>query len=215
MSDIFREVDEEFRRSKAEDFWKRYSGLVFAVCALIVLAVAGYRFYDWRREQAASAAGARFDEALQLIQSGKAAEGAAALSRIAGDDTGIYKTIASFRIASDLGKTDAAAAIRSFDQLAGDASIDAGLRDVARLRAAALSVDTQPFAEIERRMAPLITPGNPWRYTALELLAASALKAGQTDKARQFFDTIILDREAPQAVKARAEVLIGLARGTQ
>jgi hypothetical protein len=215
MSDIFREVDEEFRRSKAEDMWKRYSGVVFAVCALIVLAVAAYRFYEWRREQAASAAGARFEEAVQLIQAGKGAEGSAALARITGDDSGIYKALASFRIASDLGKTDAAAAIRSFDQLANDASLDAGLRDVARLRAAALAVDTQPFADVERRMASLIAPGNPWRYTAFELLASSALKAGQTDKARQYFDTIIIDREAPQAVKTRAELLIGLARSAQ
>jgi len=215
MSDIFREVDEEFRRSRAEDLWKRYSGVVFAVCALIVLAVAAYRYYDWRREQAAAAAGARFEQALQLLQSGKAAEGNAALAKIAGEDSGIYKALASFRIASDLGRTDAAAAIRSFDQLAADTSLDAGLRDVARLRAASLAVDSQPFADVEQRMAPLVAPGNPWRYSALEMLAAAALKAGQTDKARQFYDTIIIDRAAPEAVRARAEVLIGLARGVQ
>ncbi|MCA3564244.1 MAG: tetratricopeptide repeat protein [Methylocystis sp.] len=215
MSDIFREVDEEFRRSQAEDMWRRYSGLVFAVCALIVLAVAGYRYYDWRREQAAAAAGASFEQALQLLQSGKAAEGNAALAKIASEDSGIYKALAALRLASDIARTDPKAAIRSFDQLANEASLDASLRDVARIRAASLAVDSEPFAEAERRMTPLIAPGNPWRFTALEMLAAAALKAGETDKARQFYDTIIIDRAAPEAVKARAEVLIGLARGTQ
>ena len=64
-------------------------------------------------------------------------------------------------------------------------------------------------------MAPLVSSSNVWRHSAHEMLAAAALKDNQLDKARQYLDTIIIDREAPQAVKARAELLIGLTRGAK
>jgi hypothetical protein len=213
MSDIFREVDEEVRRSRAEALWRDYSGLVFVACALVVIAVAGWRFYDWRRETAAAAAGAKFDEAIQLLQTGKASEGEAALARIAAEDSAIYRTLAQFRLAAELAKRDPQGAIRAYDAAAGDPALNPNLRDVARLRAGALAVDASPLAEAERRLSPLLAQGNVWRHHANELLAAAAVKAGNLAKARQHLDTIIVDRDAPQNVRARAEVLIGLTRG--
>lgn len=215
MSDIFREVDEEVRRSRAEAMWRKYSGLLFAVCVLIVLAVAGWRFFEWRRETAAAAAGARFEEALQLLQTGKTAEGEAAMAKIAGEETGIYRTLAQLRAGSDLARRDKGAAIKAFDAIAADAAVEPGLRDVARLRAAAVAVDVEGFAEVERRMGPLLTASSTWRHAARELLAASALKVNDLGKARQLLDSIIIDNEAPAAVKARAELLIGLTRGAK
>ncbi len=170
-------------------------------------------FYEWRRETAAAVAGARFDEALQLLQTGKASEGEAALAKIAAEDSGIYQTLARFRTAAEMAKRDAPGAIRAFDVLAADSALNAGLRDVARLRAGTLAVDALPLAEAEQRLSPLVAPGNVWRHHANELLAAAALKAGQLAKARQHLDTIIIDRDAPSNVKSRAEVLIGLTRG--
>ena len=213
MSDIFREVDEEVRRSQAEDFWRRYSGLIFVACVILVAAVGAWRFYEWRRETAAAAAGARFDEALQLFQTGKASEGEAALAKIAAEDSGIYQTLARFRSAGELAKRDAQGAIRAYDGLAAESSLNAGLRDVARLRAGALAVDALPLADAEARLSPLLGSTSVWRHHANELLAAAAIKAGQLSKARQHLDTIIVDREAPANVKSRAEVLIGLTRG--
>ncbi len=215
MSDIFREVDEEVRRSQAEKLWSKYSGLVLLACTVLVLAVAGYRYFDWQREQAASANGAKFEDALTLLQTGKTAEGEAAFAKLASEGIGIYRSLAQFRSAADLAKKDAPAAIKAFDALADDTTLDAGLRDVARLRAGAIAVDSLPFADAERRMGPLLSPGNVWRHPANELLAAAALKAGQLDKARQYLDTIITDRDAPSPVKSRAEVLIGLTRGAK
>jgi hypothetical protein len=215
MSDIFREVDEEFRRSRAEALWSKYSGLIFVACTVLVLGVAGYRFYDWQREKAASAAGAEFEAALQLVQSGKGTEADAALLKIADGDSGIYKSLARFRAAAEIAKRDPAAAMRQFDLLVGDTALDAGLRDVARLRAGAIAIDTQPFADAERRLAPLLSANNVWRHAAQEMLAAAAMKAGDLDRARQLLDAIIIDRDAPPPIKARAEVLIGLTRGSK
>ena len=47
MSDIFREVDEEVRGEKLKQLWERHSNLIVALALLVVLAVGGWRGYDW------------------------------------------------------------------------------------------------------------------------------------------------------------------------
>ena len=215
MSDIFREVDEEFRRSRAEQVWAKYSGFILLACVMLVMFVAAFRYFDWKREVAAAEAGAKFNTALQLFQTGKIKEGEEAIASIANGASGIYKSLAQFRAASELGKRDAGGAIKSFDQLADDSTLNAALRDVARLRAATLAVDQLPLVEVERRMLPLTGPSNVWRHSAQEMLASAAFKANDLEKARKYLDTIIIDRDAPQAVKSRAELLIGLTRGAK
>jgi hypothetical protein len=215
MSDIFREVDEEVRRSKAEALWSRFGGLIIGACIVLVLTVAAYRFYDWQKQKAAAEAGAKFESALQLLQSGKASEGEAELNTLAASNAGIYQVLARFRVATELAKRDGAAAIKAFDLLSADSALDGQLRDIARFRAASIAADTLAFPELEARMTPLISSRNGWRHSAQEILAAAAIKANAMDKARQYLDSIIIDREAPQAVRSRAELLIGLTRGAK
>jgi hypothetical protein len=215
MSDIFREVDEEVRRSQAELLWKRYGVVVIGLCALLVLGTAGYRYVEWQKEKAAAEAGAQFEAALNLAQAGKAGEAEAAFARIAGEGTGAYKALAQFRAASELAKRDAPAAMRNFDSIANDQAVDAAFRDVARLRSGMLAVDNVPLAEVEDRLRPLAAGAGAFRHQAHELMAAAAVKAGDLAKARQYLDTIIIDRQAPADVRGRAEVLIGVTRGVK
>ena len=57
MSDIFQEVDEEVRREKLQQLWERHSNLIIAVALLVVLAVGGWRGYEyWENQKAAEAA---------------------------------------------------------------------------------------------------------------------------------------------------------------
>ena len=68
MTDIFQEVDEEVRRDKAAEFWKKYQNLILAAAALIVLASAGYRYWQYEREKAAQAAGDQFQQAIAALE---------------------------------------------------------------------------------------------------------------------------------------------------
>ena len=88
MSDIFQEVDEEVRRDKAVEFWTKNQNLIFAAAVVIVLATGGYRYYEYRRLQASEAAGAAFQQALELDRDGKAEEARAALAKVAADAPG-------------------------------------------------------------------------------------------------------------------------------
>jgi hypothetical protein len=213
MSDIFREVDEEVRRSRAEALWARYGWLLIGLCAIIVIGVGGYRYYQHTREVAAAAAGARFESALNDFARGRGADAEKTLQELAAKPDNAYASLARMRLATELAKRNAAEGMASFDGIARDQSLDQTLRDIATLRAGQIAVDSLPLAEVERRLQPLTANNGAFRHQAHELIAMAAIKANDLEKARRNLDTIIIDRQAPSDVRGRAEILIGVTRG--
>jgi len=71
MTDIFQEVDEEVRRDKAAEFWKKYQNYIIGGALLIVLAAGGYRYWQYEKERAAQAAGDEFQAAIAAVDAGK------------------------------------------------------------------------------------------------------------------------------------------------
>jgi hypothetical protein len=211
MSDIFREVDEEVRRDQAVEFWSKYQIPIIAVVVLIVLATAGWRFYEWRRTEAAQAASARLEEALQLDSKGdKAAE--AALSSLAADAPAGYRTLARLASAATLSKTDPVAATAAYDALSADASIGSAFQQAAKLRAAMLRLDAGEVDNARGALTELAAPTGAFRHTAQELLGILALQAHDIDAAGRWLDMIVTDRDAPQGAHRDSEILLGLVR---
>src|SRR5271170_4123786 len=131
MSDIFREVDEDVRRDRAAEFWKKYQNYIIGAAVVVFVATGGWRFYEWRRIQAAEAAGARFEDALALERAGKDGEADAAFAKIAGDAPAGYMALARLSAAAALAKSDPARAIPAYDALAEDASLGPLFRETA------------------------------------------------------------------------------------
>lgn len=213
MSDIFREVDEEFQRDKVAQSLKKHGNLIIGVLLAVVVAVGGWRAWQYMENQKAAEAGKAFEAALALIADGKAAEGKAALDGLAKTAPAGYRTLSRFRIAAEEARTDVAAAVKAYDALAADTTLEASLRDLAKVRAASLQIDTLPFAELQQKLEPLTAVGQAWRLSAREALGTAAFKAGQMEKASQYFDGILADPEAPQALRQRAEIMLSLVRG--
>ncbi len=216
MSDVFREVDEEIRRDKATEFWKQHGGKLIVGAVVIVAAVAGWRFYEHRTLQQSAAAGASFEQAIADTSSGKP-DALAALGSLAEQKTGTYPALAKFRLATELARTatdDAglANAVSAFDALAKDATLPAEWRDLAQVRAALLLVDKGPFEEVEKRLSPMTGPAQVFRHSAREGIALAAYAAGRFDKALDALQAIILDSEAPQSLRQRAELLLSVVR---
>jgi hypothetical protein len=213
MVDVFREVDEEVRRDQLASLWSKYSIVIIGAAVLLVAAVAGWRYSEYRALKAAEAAGTAFDAAIRkLANPDTSPEGQAALAAIAQGEAKGYAVIARFRAASEQGRTDPAAGAASFDALAADTALEETLRSLARLRAAMLRVDAQPYAQVKASLEPLAAATSPWRHTARELLGASALKAGEMDEAGRWFDQLVTDAETPAALKQRGDLYLGLVR---
>jgi hypothetical protein len=211
MSDIFHEVDEEVRRDKAAEFWKKYQNLILAGAALIVLAAAGFRYWQYERERAQQAAGDQFQQALAALEGGKLDEAKAGFDKIAAEAPSGYRALAQMAAAGAKAQSDPPGAAAAFDAEAGDAAIDPLLRDAARLRAALLRVDI-PGEEQKGAAAltSLSAADGPFRRLAELDLAALALARNDYDDAAKQLDLVLGDPEVSPDERQLASRWLGL-----
>jgi len=210
MSDIFREVDEDVRRDKAAEFWSQYQTYVYAAAALIVLATAGYRFYDYRRTAAAEAAGAAFQQALKLDADGKGADAKSSLAQLQNDAPSGYRMLARFAAAADTVKADPKAGAEAYDALANDSAVDPLFREAARLRAALARLDAGDVTSAKGALETLASATGTYRDTARLALGALALKDKDYKVAGTWLDQVVADPLAPQTERSSAETLLGV-----
>ena len=211
MTDIFKEVDEDLRRDQMKKLWDRFGPYVIGLAILIVVTTAGYRGWVYWQEKQAQATGDRFLAALDLANQGKHQEAITALKAIEANGSGSYPVLAGLRVASEMavtGKTEEA--IAEYDAIAARKGTSDAVKALARLRAAALLVDTAPLADLEKRLNDLAATGNVWRHNARELLGLDAWRVGDYEAARKYFDEINSDQEAPSDLRQRAQVMLSM-----
>jgi hypothetical protein len=208
---FIREVDEELRRAQLKQLWDRFAPLIIGVCLLVVILTAGYRGWVWWQERQAAQAGDRFLAALEAIESGDRERGEAALEAIAAEGGAGYSVLARLRLAgenSTAGEKEKALAV--YDEVAADADVATPLRDLARMRAALLALDSSDLAGATERAAPLNQPGNRWRHAAREVIGMAAYQSGDLEAAREQFLAIQQDAESPPDIWVRAGMMTAL-----
>ena len=212
MSDIIREVDEELRRENFEKLWRKYGSYALGLAALIVLGVAGYyKWQDYTAHQRETRA-VQYDKALQLAASADPGAPAALQDLAAGNDG--YAALAQLEEAALKVKGgDLAGATAIYEKMTADGAIDQSIRDLALILLAMHTVDTAPPEQLTQRLQPLTAATNPWHYSALELTAVLARRAGDTGKAVQIFTALADDLNAPQAMRQRATEMLHALKG--
>lgn len=208
---LSREIDEEIRREQLLKLWANYGNYIIAAVLLIIVGIGGYKFWDYRRTVASEAAGVRFVEAGRITGADKRAEAQKAFEEIAASAPAGYAALARLRIASlqqAEGKT--AEAVAAYEAVSKESGVDSLLADYARLQAAVLRLDGANWTEMQNRLNDLAADGNPWRYSAWELLGLAAQKAGKTDEARQQFQRLLSDRGTPAGLGERARVMMAV-----
>jgi hypothetical protein len=213
MSDLFREIDEELRREKFERLWQRHGTLIVVLVVLALAAFGGWRYYMWQKASSAEASGVTFEQAISLSKAGKAKEADALFDKLAASGSGGYRILASFRSAADRAQSDKPGAVKAFDALAADANLPQVLRDLARIRAATLQVDSASYQDMASRVEGLASAGGAWRNSARELMGLVSYRTGELESAGKWFDQIVVDREAPPSQRQRAQLMLELVRG--
>lgn len=210
MSQLFDEVDEDVRKEQLKKLWDKYSFVIIGLAVLIVAAVAGWRGYQYLEAKKSAEAGAAFDRAVELSEANKPAEAEAAFLKLAQDAPSGYRTLARLRAAAEAGKRDPNEAVKQYDAIAADRSVAASERDLARVRAGSLLVDSAAYDIVVQKVEPATAADGTFRHTARELLALSAWKAGNTSAARQWVDLISNDPATPASMRSRTEALQAL-----
>lgn len=210
MSELFDEVDEEVRREQLKKLWDNYSLYFIALMVLVVAAVGGWRGYQYLEAKKAAEAGAVFEKAVELSEQGKHAEAETAFADLAAKAPSGYRTLARLRTAAEISARDAKAAAKMYDDIAADSSLGSEWRDLARIRAAGLLVDSASYADIQQRLESSAGPKSTFRHSARELLALSAWRNNDMTAARKWVDAIAEDGETPPGLRSRAEALQAL-----
>jgi hypothetical protein len=210
VSEIFDEVDEDVRRDQLKKLWDQYSIYIVAGALLIIAAVGGWRGYQYLEAKKAAEAGAAFDKAVELSETSKHAEAEAAFTELAAKAPSGYRMLARLRAASELAIRDPQAAAKQYDDISADRSVGASERDLARIRAAELLLETSSYPNMLQRLETATAPEATFRHTARELLALSAWRANDTAAARRWLDMIVSDSETPSSLRSRADALQAL-----
>ncbi|MGX1322185.1 hypothetical protein AB7M17_005638 [Bradyrhizobium sp. USDA 377] len=210
MSELFDEVDEAVRREQLKKLWDKYSIYFIALMVLVVVAVGGWRGYQYLEAQKAAEAGAAFEKAVELSEQGKHAEAETAFTELAAKAPSGYRTLARLRAAAEAASRDPKAAAKLYDDVAADRGVGGEWQDLARIRAAGLLVDSASYADIQQRLEASATPKSTFRHTAREMLALSAWRNNDMTAARKWLDAIAEDGETPPGLRSRAEALAAL-----
>lgn len=213
MSDdsLFREVDEEVRSEQLQKLWEKYGIYVISACVGIIVAVGGIKGWQAYQRSVAEAAGDKYVQALDLAQKGDEVGAERIFADLSTSGPAGYAALARFQVAAALAKKgDKAAAIARYDVIAADVGLDDMLRNLARIRAGLLAVETESLQQIEARLGKLDTRDNPWRNAARELIALAAFKTGDLTKADRLYTEIVGDLTAQQGVRERAQVMLTL-----
>ena len=193
MSEIFDEVDEDVRREQLKKLWDKYSIYIIALAILIIAAVGGWRGYQYLEAKKAAEAGAAFDKAVELSEANKHAEAEAAFAELAAKAPIGYRMLSRLRTAAEVANRDKQAAAKMFDDIAADGSVGAPERDLARMRAAQLLLETTTYPNMQQRLEAATAKDATFRHTARELLALSAWRANDAAATRQWLDLIAND----------------------
>jgi hypothetical protein len=210
VSELFDEVDEEVRRDQLKKLWDQYSIYIIGLALLIIAGVGGWRGYQYLEAKKAAEAGAAFDRAAELSDQNKHAEAEAAFADLATKAPYGYRILARLRTAAEIAARDKAAAAKAFDDIAADTSVAASERDLARIRAAQLLLETTTYPNMLQRLEPAAGKDGAFRHSARELLALSAWRANDATATRQWLDMIANDGDTPPGLRSRAEALQAL-----
>ena len=105
MSDIFREIEEEVRRERYAQLWKKYSDYVIAAIALVILAAAGFQLWRYYEHKAQLKASQEYTAAQSLLEANRAEQAATAFAKLADSAPGGYAVVARLQNADALKKS--------------------------------------------------------------------------------------------------------------
>jgi hypothetical protein len=198
VSDIFQEVEEEYRRQQLTDLWNKYRVAIIGGASVVIVGVALFQGWNVWRSSLVETSSRQYEQAAELIATAngpdaqkKRQEAAAVLEKIANEGTSGYSVAAKLQAAalfSDFG--DDKRAVEVYDGIVQAGRGDLVLRDYAQIRATLLTVDEKSLEETTKRIGSIAQNSGPWQTIAKELLAYASFRAGKKDEALKLYGEI-------------------------
>lgn len=208
MADVFQEVDEALRQDRAREWWNRHGNKLIAAAIAIVLAVGAWNGWTWYQTRERGKAGAAFSAAVDAAGKDRAAS-IAALEKLT---TGIepYASLARLKIAQLKAEAGERAAAANEFAAASQAAVSADLKELSTLLGVMQAFDSASPDELQAKLQPLTARDRPWRASALELMAAVAMKRNDVAAARLLWIELRDDPATPPALRERAREMLAV-----
>lgn len=207
MSDIFEEVEEEVRKDKLSEVWRRYGFLVW----LAALGIVGYVAYsEWSTYRAAQTQEERIvmlESALTALETGETELALSQLTELVEADTALSPLAAHYLARARVeGGGDVDGAVAALNA-AADADGRA-FEQLALLKSVYLRGETMTLEEMERELAPLTALETPLGALAQEAIAGKAYATGDYARARTMLNRLRLSAYAPSGLVRRATIAL-------
>lgn len=208
MADLLREIDEELQREHMAALWRKYQFLILGLIACIIFGTAAnsaYKQHVTQKEVALSVALGSVATKPEMQD----AEKIEAFQAFARSNPGVGQSVlaqmAAISVMLRANKTDEA--LKALDALANDAAATSFTQDYARLVRIQVQFDKGDPVQLRQQLAPLAAEGQPWRYTARMLQGGLYGKHGDNAKAKEIFQALSQDKEAPVTIRDEARLL--------
>jgi hypothetical protein len=207
---FLREVDENLRRDRLNDFFKENAVWLVVLVVVFLAASGGAIWYQQHRVQRSEAEVEQLAQIYKDIGVGNTSKVPQRLEQLShAGSKGVRATALFTSAAFALQQNDTKTALATYKSVAGDSSLPQPYRDAALIRQTALEFDQLQPQQIISRLEPLTKPGNPWFGSAGEMTALALIKDGKNQQAGQLFAAIAKDKNAPQSMRDRAIQIAG------
>ncbi len=204
--DVFvREVNEELQRDELLTLWQRYGKPVLWGIIAILLAWAGYLYWQYRQNLAYGLDGEKFSDVVgSLTKNSDPAAESKLKELIKADAIGFHGPAGMIMGGLALQKDDAKKAATAFGGVATNGNAAQAWRDLALIRQTAAEFDTIKPEVVVSRLKGLAVKGNPWFGSAGEMTAIALMRQQKSKEAGQMFASISKDEKVPETIRNRS-----------
>jgi hypothetical protein len=213
VSDIFQEVQDEYRQQQLADFWKKYRIPVIAGVTLLILGVAGYQAWSYWHGQQVEKSSREIEAIGELLRNpGNEKAAGDRLAKLAVEGAGAYPVLAKLQEAALRAQGgDVKAALVLYDSVA-KSERTALFRDFAVVRAGVFLVELESYDNVKKKLEPVANASGPWATQAKELLAYAAWRSGKTEDAKKLYEEVEKTPGVAEGAKRRAYEMLALIR---
>lgn len=189
------DLEEQEQLDELKTWWKMYGNIVTGILVAVALAVAGWQGWNWWQRQQSVQASAVFS-ALQTATAQRDAKRARELAGELIDKYSVTSYAGMGALLAARAQVDGGDAKSARVQLAWAAenAKDPGLRDLARLRLAAVMLDEKAYDEATKQLAA--EPGAAFAARFAELRGDVLAAQGKTVEARTAYDLALTKFDA-------------------
>ncbi|MDR1475177.1 MAG: tetratricopeptide repeat protein [Holosporales bacterium] len=221
MSEIFneleQEVNEELRRDKLIRIWNQYGKHIIAVLLLIISCIIGYMSWKSYKETSAAESTQKLIKVLKHIEKGKILDAFAELRELSSHSSGEIKALTELIYAGlRLKAYEQSGKINEIQEQELDELVlieknnknDVLWRDLAALTTVLYKFEIMTSSEIVKKLKPLAVAGRPLMFSALEVMGYAYMKSGDFKEAKETFEQISKENEAPQEMRQRVALML-------